>query len=357
VLTFLELDWRSQQIYRLKREYTTPRVDLDRGWLVTVDAIDKRLLLELDTNCRMSYQNLAKRVGLSVSAVRKRMSKLQEQGVIKEFRVYLTLAHTGADILLAILYMNGYPTDDTYLDIVGSYTGVWALIPLSTGNIAVFAEYSGAVELAEIGRFLRGLQGVQRVEMHTLLYDKGSSCEFTSFDRKVLGCLAQDARMSISDIAENTGMTPRRVRKILTKFLGEGEGGSTPEYFTMRSTSGDKRTSQACLHFRVIWDLNAAGRIGFMIRIDWHEEKFTANEIVNWLEKEFPVDFWYALTSASEPTLFCVFAIEHLRDSEPIINKIAQEAFTKSVLPMLGYPTKWYISPRQDLLRELIEGD
>lgn len=277
-----------------------------------------------------------------------------ERGVIREFRIYLTLAHTGADILLAILSTDGAAIDDAFLDTIGAHSLVWAVIYLSNQQILVFGEYPAAQELAELGKFLRGLQGITNVEMHTLVYEKGSACEYDQYDRKVLKCLATNARMPINEIAQKTRLTPRRVRKVMGKFLGEGDGGSTPEFFTLMSPEGDARTSQACIHFRVIWNLNAAGRTSFFIRVDWAEEQTTARDLVKWLDTKFPIDFWYALNSATGPTLFCLFAVEHLRDAETITRAISQNPFVTSVDLLIGYPTKWYPSAREILLEKLI---
>jgi DNA-binding Lrp family transcriptional regulator len=319
-----------------------------------MDQVDKRILLELEANCRTSYQTLASKLDLTVNAIKKRMNKLIGTGVIREFRIYLNLAHTNAEILLAVLSTNGIPVTEAFYDTIGAHHLVWAVIPLTNRNILVFADYSGARQLATMGKFLRNLENITEVEIHTLIYEKGQSCEFTSTDAKVLKHLKQDPRMSVSDIVRETGLTPRRVRKILDKFLGEGEGGSTPEFFTPKTSTKDVRTSKACLHFRVIWNLNAAGRTSFFIRINWNEENTTAEELVKWLDSQWPIDYWYTLTSATAPSLFSLFAVEHIKDAQPIANEISQNPAVESVELLIGYPTKWYHSYRETLLDEHI---
>lgn len=53
----------------------------------TLDEVDMRLLRLLRENARMSYARLAQELGLSESAVRKRMTKLLKLGVIKKFTI------------------------------------------------------------------------------------------------------------------------------------------------------------------------------------------------------------------------------------------------------------------------------
>ena len=47
------------------------------------DLKDKRLLYELDCNSRQTIQQLAKKIGLSKDAVKYRMNKLINEGIIK----------------------------------------------------------------------------------------------------------------------------------------------------------------------------------------------------------------------------------------------------------------------------------
>ncbi len=60
---------------------------------VRIDGIDMELLTLLKTNARMSYARLADELGLSESAVRKRIARLKKAGIIKRFTVDYTLPH------------------------------------------------------------------------------------------------------------------------------------------------------------------------------------------------------------------------------------------------------------------------
>ena len=319
---------------------------------MSLDLADKRILLELDANCRTSYQRLSTKLGLSVSAIKKRMEKLIHQGVIRRFIVYLSLAMAGADALLAILSTDRGQADDAFLEGFGANPMVWAVVPLFNDDILVFAEYVGAQGLAKLGEFLRGVEGVTKVEMHTLLYDRGSKRELTDSDLQVLQCVRRNPRIPVVEIAQQTHLAPRRAKQSLQKLLGEG--GSTPEYFAARNDFADTRTSQACVHFRIHWNLNAVGRTTFFIRIDWNEDATSRGDLVKWLEEQFPIEFWYALASASAPVLFGVFAVEQIRDAEVIAQKIRQSRLVKLIEPLFTYPTKWFLSPREALLDEML---
>ncbi|MGI8329177.1 Lrp/AsnC family transcriptional regulator [Actinomadura scrupuli] len=51
-----------------------------------LDAIDRRILIELQLDARMSFAELGRRVGLSAPAVAERMQRLEETGVITGYR-------------------------------------------------------------------------------------------------------------------------------------------------------------------------------------------------------------------------------------------------------------------------------
>ena len=54
-----------------------------------MDEIDRAIVLELFLNCRLSYEELGSRFGLSTSSIWRRVKLLQDEGVIERF--YLTL--------------------------------------------------------------------------------------------------------------------------------------------------------------------------------------------------------------------------------------------------------------------------
>jgi Lrp/AsnC family transcriptional regulator of lysine biosynthesis len=56
-----------------------------------VDEIDQRILLMLRENGRASYTEIARRIGLSEAAVRKRISSLIRRGIIRRFSIEYTL--------------------------------------------------------------------------------------------------------------------------------------------------------------------------------------------------------------------------------------------------------------------------
>jgi Lrp/AsnC family leucine-responsive transcriptional regulator len=61
----------------------------------SIDHYNRKILLELQCDGRISYTELGKRVGLTGPAVKERVHKLEEAGVIKGYRAKLDLSKIG----------------------------------------------------------------------------------------------------------------------------------------------------------------------------------------------------------------------------------------------------------------------
>jgi Lrp/AsnC family leucine-responsive transcriptional regulator len=60
-----------------------------------IDAVNRRLLLELQADARLSLAELGRRVGLSAPAVGERLQRLQDAGVVRGYRAELDPAALG----------------------------------------------------------------------------------------------------------------------------------------------------------------------------------------------------------------------------------------------------------------------
>lgn len=65
----------------------------------TLDLKDRKILYELDLNSRQSFRSLGMKVGLSKDAVKVRVQKLIEQGIIFNFYTYIDLSKFGYTVL------------------------------------------------------------------------------------------------------------------------------------------------------------------------------------------------------------------------------------------------------------------
>jgi DNA-binding Lrp family transcriptional regulator len=317
-----------------------------------LDIIDKSILLELATNCRVTYQIIANRLDLTVNAVKKRILKMQEDGVIQRYYVYLSLAMMGAEWLLGRLSLADSHFSPDYLDIIGAHPSVFSAGYLSDGSILVFAEYIGARGLSELGGFLRQLPGITNVEIHTIIADRGQKIPMTPDHLKVLKSLRVDARMPISKISVQTALSPRKVRDIIQDF--HGKVGTPIETLVDKDYKPDIQQSKAAFHFRLYWDLNAGGGNAFVVRTNWVEGQGSPEEIVQYFKKHFPLEFWFSFIAATEPIIYCVFIVNHIRESEKILPVIRNAPNISKVEIWVSYPLRKYVGLRESMIDEMI---
>jgi DNA-binding Lrp family transcriptional regulator len=207
------------------------------GVVVTVDDIDRRLGVELVGNARLSYSVLARDLGLSVNGVKKRVAKLMERGILAEFGVLVNsgLCYGGVQIsdVFGWVATEGTEEEETFIHQVGGFPEIYSVSKTTRDTYMFYALVPGFEGISRMGRFLEKLPGVTHLEMDPVLYlgvppgvverkfstpGRIYDYTFSKPDLLVLRCLKEDPRMSISRIAKQAGLTPRRVRKILDMF-------------------------------------------------------------------------------------------------------------------------------------------
>jgi DNA-binding Lrp family transcriptional regulator len=306
----------------------------------TVDLVDKKIILELAANCRLPYRVLARKLGLTLKTIRTRVLKLVENGVIRRFVALPSPAVLDYELLWAILYTDGKSDGIDLLNRVGTHPNAcMGYADACSGNVQVHLKYTNTKNLAAIREFLTSQPEVMDVELHTLLLEKQGTSEFTQADLKVLRALQNDARLPITDIAHHTKLSPRRIRKILQKMIGDG--GSKPAHELHGSSVGDGRTLSAYVNFRIIYGLASSNLNECIIRIEHDDVSDSYYQIAKRLKQAYPWEYWFSLASATAPVSFHFFAFTHLRELSPILRHIRQEPSITLVKP-------WFVSHQQE---------
>ena len=318
-----------------------------------MDLVDKRLIFELLGYYRDSYQTLATKLDLSVNAVKKRIQKLESVGIIRGGLLAPLPAMSGSEDWVAILAITDSSKSNDLLIEIGSHRLVRAGSVLTDGSILCFGSYGGAKDLQEIGTFLRQVPSVEALEFHTILSEPGKKYDLTIPDLKVLRCLRHDPRMPITEIAQQTGLTPRRVRKILENLIGRN--GAEYLFHLNWDPQGRAHPSEVCFLLSVHWNLNAGGFTAFIIKVRHEEGIEPRGKIIDWLKGTFPFEFWYAYASAFEPVFFVIFVVEHIRHSMDIASRLKQVPEVVEIYPIFGYPTKVFRSQLDDYFERIFK--
>jgi DNA-binding Lrp family transcriptional regulator len=86
-----------------------------RGKIYPVDALDRKILAELQHDGRLSVTELAERIGLSVSPCHRRLRALEQAGAISGYRAHLNAGALGLTFE-ALVFVTMHGADRTTVD-------------------------------------------------------------------------------------------------------------------------------------------------------------------------------------------------------------------------------------------------
>lgn len=264
-----------------------------------LDHVDKQILNILAVNCRTPYREIANSLGLSATAIMNRVDDMVASGIITEFIVRFSAAMIDAEVIIVWLKTDGTEDREQFASEIGVNRGVMQIIPLYGGDYLVAAEYTSTLELATLAEALKSNPHVSFTEIHTLLFQRGKKTSLTNLQLRVLKPLLKNARMLTTDIARETGLTVRLVRRTLREL----------------------RESEA-IDFTLRWRLNLGGRVTFLLKLKWDSKQVSRDEIIDILLKNYQDEFWEILPSASDSVLFAAATVDDLNRVDTITSKI-----------------------------------
>ena len=208
----------------------------------SLDKTDRRLLTELDRNCRVSNARLAKKAHKSREAVKYRIRRLVESGVITGFRAAINPHRAGFRLYKIYLQLRNIPTerDKLLADLrasgliywMGECDGNWDLIfevyfksdyefyALKNriisryGNLVVNHDGDGIVDVYQFPKnYFSGTIHPPVVWAGDIVQN-----QLDETDQAILTCLVNDARMPIVEIAKKTHAAPATAKKRIERL-------------------------------------------------------------------------------------------------------------------------------------------
>ncbi len=293
-----------------------------------MDPLDWALICELCGNARMPYKALADKFSISTNTVKNRLNRLRKQGVIRRFGVCVSFETFGAENVAGFVTTDGSEDVIELMKQIVSQPMVVEIYRTSDRRYEYHAIVLGASETLGLKRFLSELDGVTNVEMRPIVFlfpnkppsyvlnTRGKRVTFARNQLRVLKSLAEkDSRLPVSQIAQDTGFTPRRVRKILRNL--EESGG---------------------VHFPVYYDIFALGDMEYRMRICYDESQTTGQDVIMELYKKHPEKFWWASITINEPIVDVGLIIDRPGKGPPITDEMKAAAFSQSVVDFVSYP-------------------
>jgi DNA-binding Lrp family transcriptional regulator len=299
--------------------------------VIRLDVIDKQLWIELGKNCRCSYRYLADRLGISANAVKQRVSKLLETGVIQKWYLSFRPAMIDAQLAFIEVKTDGSRSEEQLTKALGNHPMIYVLLPLTTGDFVLHAEYIGSSSLLELTSFIRSIAGVTDAKIHPTTTSVGRKMELKALHLRVLEHLVNDPRASITDLARATGLTARRAKKIVEELIESDS-----------------------LDFTFVWNPNAGESIAFISKIRY-DSKVTQAEVLDiGIREQYPLEYFYSHISAIEPVVFSVFMADHLFDIQSITRWLRELSGVKSLSTMIYYSATVLDPPSRTRLLEMV---
>lgn len=203
-----------------------------------LDKIDRRIIYELDRNCRIPETRLAKMVGRSKESVRYRIRKLRGSGAILRFTTYLDLTRVGFEAYKLYIHAREKPKlmsqflscmksrPDVFW--VGAGDGAFDIgltfyvkgkVKFFKDKTAIFSRFGQLVASASVGSVVETYAFGKKFLVGDSLDVKPSQVfggrgheEIDGKDMEILRCLIEDGRMAYVSIAPRVRLSPESVR-------------------------------------------------------------------------------------------------------------------------------------------------
>lgn len=183
-----------------------------------MDKTDLILSQYLLADSRVSYRELADRLGLSVNAVHKRIQAMIEAGIIRAFTTRLRLDLSGG--ITVLMFGKGEGFDQAELRERIQATGdVYWLAFTGADHLIVGAYLKG---LAELDAHIRFVKEVCRMDapfvglMAAFPPPGHAPLGLTKLDHRIVAALHRDSRKTVAQIATELGQSAKVVRRRLS---------------------------------------------------------------------------------------------------------------------------------------------
>ncbi len=206
--------------------------------MIDLDLKDRKLLYELDCDSRQTIQQLAKKIGLSKDAVKYRMNRLLKDEIIKSFNAVIDTGKLGfTSFRLFLKFYQLSPEKEKeiitflqqnknlvwFVQVEGNWDiNTWflykSLEEMNSFWNELLSKYNNFIEKREFGIYsnvtyfsraylLKTEKNIFSMPIISLPKEQ----KIDKSDLKTIELLSKNARMSIVDLAQQTGLTPKTI--------------------------------------------------------------------------------------------------------------------------------------------------
>lgn len=221
--------------------------------MTKIDLKDRKILYELDLNCRQSNAQIGKKVGLKRDVVAYRIKRMQDEGVINAFWTAINTFKLGFNVYRIYInfeYVVGSEVKDEIIQHFSNYKNVWAVLtvqgPIDLDAVIwvsdvyefykfwdktlekyedYFAKYSVSFYIQTVDYKKSYLITDAEVETDRIMYvinSGGKPIKIDEIDYKLLNELAVNARIPLIELAEKLKCSSQTVNYRIKNLLEKG---------------------------------------------------------------------------------------------------------------------------------------
>jgi DNA-binding Lrp family transcriptional regulator len=176
-----------------------------------LDSKDFQLLVALYSNARQSYASLGRRVSLSAPAVRDRLNRLKNNGILQGFMLSIDSSMFDRDDVL--LFFHGNFSRKTVLTVFAAPDVSWVAWKVD-GRIHMRLWTKNEREAIDNVSKILGVRPSERA-----LKPRKRRAPVSITELSIMDALVDDPRVSFDEILKTTGLSPKTVRKHLNRLL------------------------------------------------------------------------------------------------------------------------------------------
>ncbi len=184
-----------------------------------MDSLDKVLLLELSTDCRVSFSHLSRKYKISPNSVKNRVQKLIEREIILGFITELNpLLFNANTTLISFQFKN--KINNEILNKIGNHQLVYGGgVSLDSGFATAF--YRTNKELSHLNDFFYSFEDLKALELYPVLPPlsvndsppQGHISDLQPIDWLILYHIRDNGRIPLSKLAKKTQVTVKTLKK------------------------------------------------------------------------------------------------------------------------------------------------
>ena len=278
-----------------------------------MDDVDLQIIKKLINNSRIPYRQLAEEIGLSVGSVHKRVQYLVDKGIIVRFTARPSFSYLKV-IMLYIVGISKLKSIDEILDDLEEDPHALFLGESSGNYLYVVAVLNNISDMNNVTRKLSNICKIDDplILINNFQYHKVYDT-LSKIDYQILKCLNRNSRKSVSEVADETGLSSKTVSRHINDMMKNNLVTFSIDYHPLQ-----EQDIIAVFHANISNDADM-------------------NELINKIHQAFPKNLLYIRTFSNFPLMLTVHvSVNILKNIKEYENKL-KEIGLKDIVPRIVY--------------------